>query len=126
MHWTLLEEMGFNVIKVLRSIAQQFQVQIDLITYDDSYLLRTVAERYFIEVEHFFNPINLAICQNAWIQTVGTKRIHEYLVGLLEFRLFMLDHLKRWTTAGLNEINSNYTTYFKEYKRYDSRAHTSS
>ena len=118
LRWTLLDEMGFNVIEVLGRIAQQFQAQIDLTKYDNNYLLRTVAERYFIEVEYFFNPVNLALRRNTWIQKMGVEKTREFLLQLLKYRLFMLDHLKRWTTTKLKEIDSNYRIYFEEYKRY--------
>lgn len=120
MYWLHLEKMGFDVIEVLRRIAQQFQAQIDLTLYDDSYLMRTIAERYFIEVEYFFNPVNLAIHRNAWIQELGIEKTSEFLLKLFEYRLFMLHHLKRWTTLRLKEINSNYRIYYEDYRRYRS------
>jgi hypothetical protein len=110
--------MGFDAIKIFNRIAQQFQAQIDLTLYDDNYLLRTIAERYFIEIEYFFNPVNLAIYRNAWIQELGIEKTSEFLLKLFEYRLFILGHLKRWATTRLKEINSNYRTYFEDYRRY--------
>lgn len=123
-YWKYLDEAGFNVIETLKDIGREFIKQLDLYKQiDPNYLLRQISERYFTEVEVFFNFMfnfnNLFYLQRLVnYKKTDMDKNKGIEQKLLEYRIFMLRLLNKLTAEQLGYITSKYQYYCKEYQKF--------
>jgi hypothetical protein len=123
-YWEYLDEAGFNVIGTLKDIGREFINQLDIshTSQDRNSLLRDVSERYFAEVEFLFdsvfnfnNPFYLYYMIN--YKRIDADKIRQREQKLLEYRVFMLGLLNKWTREHLRYVDIRYHHYCEEYQR---------
>jgi hypothetical protein len=76
--WPVFEQAGFDVTGTLTALGREFQNQLD---YDIQYLLRRVADRYFIAFSNYFDRLQAAGSFHLYIKRVDLetdRKIREY------------------------------------------------
>jgi hypothetical protein len=124
MHHKDFERVGFNIIRVLKEIATEFQHELDYnsqpqiqIKDKNSYLLHKVTERYFAKVESYFNVVKQSQMAAILPKKIGVEQYADIQYKINEYRLYMLTLLKKWTEDQREYIHSAYSYYHDEYEK---------
>jgi hypothetical protein len=120
--WNILEDTGFDVIRTLIQIGDSFKNELDYdsqvpenVREKDQYLLYKVSEKYYSQVEKYFNPISEQLRFTFEAPKMGIKYA-EIRYKIIEYRLFMLSLFRHWTLDQLKWFNTDYKYWYNEHK----------
>jgi hypothetical protein len=118
-NWDAFEKQGFDVIDMLLKISFELHNQLNIDSYEDTYLLRRATERYFISLENFYYNAEFSL-------VLGNKKskLEEFQLlkqSINEYRTLIIPIWKQFIELEFRRLNfiEKSSSHFEMLKELD-------